>query len=77
MFFRLLSNTELFFTFLRTAKKGGQKSKMRRTYDVLNILQVAKVFTMDADKRYTYNPEILDYKDEAITQIDQNQFREK
>ena len=33
---------------------------MRRTYDVLNILQMAEILRMSDDKRYEYDPLVLE-----------------
>jgi len=38
----------------------GQKTQMRRTYDVLNILQMAEILRMSDDKRYEYDPYVLE-----------------
>ena len=36
------------------------QSQMRRTYDVLNILHTAEVLKIDNQKRYFYDPEVLE-----------------
>ena len=38
---------------------------MRRTYDVLNILEVAGVIRVSKEKRYYYNPRILEGEEAA------------
>ena len=44
-----------------------KQTQMRRTYDVLNILNVAEVLQIK-DKRYFYNPVILEGEEEASIQ---------
>jgi hypothetical protein len=49
-------------------KSEKKQTKMRRTYDILNIMLTAEVFSLTEDKRYTYNPFVLEHEDEAMVQ---------